>query len=370
MSPTSTPDALAEARSVAARVEIAPRLAAIWRSALGPKADRQAHVLHMYVGMGRVMRFVEEAQAALGVHIPVSAVLRLGTVAALAEAIETGRDWPPHAPLILLRAGSPEQCLYIVSTGIGLILDLCELAQHIDFPGEIWGLQPPGIDGEAEPLIGIPDIAQHYVEAILAYAPGATTHVMGYSYSGLIAYEMARLLSARQVRLGMVGLLDTTCCEKFWPRGVWLAKLGSQVATRLAELRGLPPRQALRRLGGRGMALIRHLRRRLDPPTNDPAASHSVYYVGGLPPALQRLHDLGLVGYERYRPTAQDVAGVLFRSALGDPYNCDPIAIWSRLVPRLEVVHVPGSHATMVRRPMVLTLAAEVSRRLLRAAPR
>jgi thioesterase domain-containing protein len=55
---------------------------------------------------------------------------------------------------------------------------------------------------------------------------------------------------------------------------------------------------------------------------------------------------------------------VMFRSALGDQHACDPVAIWRRHISRLEVVDVPGSHITMIRKPHVRDLATQISLRL------
>ncbi len=117
------------------RDDVEATLARIWRATLGPKGrDVTRHILHVPVGLRRLLRFTSEAEAALGVKIPPSALMRLGTIKRLAEAIERG-EWPEPSPLALLRDGDGEDVLYVVSAGSGVVLELCDLALLIDFPG-------------------------------------------------------------------------------------------------------------------------------------------------------------------------------------------------------------------------------------------
>ena len=74
--------------------------------------------------------------------VPPDAVVRLGTVKALAAAIDTNA-WPPLSPLTLICDGRSDSALYIIPTGDGVILPLCDLAAAIEFPGQI-GFATPG----------------------------------------------------------------------------------------------------------------------------------------------------------------------------------------------------------------------------------
>jgi thioesterase domain-containing protein len=336
----------------------------IWRRVFGAKGrDTDGHILHIPVGMRRVVRFLQDVEATLGVRIPPTALLRLGTIKAVAAAIEQG-VWPAPSPLVLLRDGGGEGALYIVSAGSGLILELCDLALLIDFPGQIWALQAPGLDGEAAPLSSIGDYAAHYAAGIRGRGARGPCHLIGYSFGGLVVVELARRLAASGQELGMVGLLDTTCYELFWPKSEWIRFALWQIGRRLLELRAMPAGQAIGHLAGRVAAGARYIRRRWDKTPAQAGANRSIYYKGGLEPDFQRVRDAAIVAFEAYRPTAYDGRIVLFKSRLGDRHACDPVGIWKRLVRDLEIVVVPGSHVTMIRKPLAQTLADEIARRL------
>jgi thioesterase domain-containing protein len=336
----------------------------IWRRNFGPRGmDGSDHILHNAIGVRRLTRFASETEAIFGCKIPATAVLRLGTVKAVAAAIRTG-VWPKPSPLLLIRDGWTDSAVYIVSTGDGVIVSLCDVASLIDFPGQIWGLQLPGLDGETEPLTSIPEMAQYYVDAIMAQGAPTTHHVIGYSFGGLVAAEMARILQARGQKLGLVGLLDTACYEKFWPRSVWFRFALKKTGRRILEVRNMSPRAATTHLASKMNAALRLVRRRMKPAAGSSSASQSIYYVGGLDPDFQRVRDASIHAFEDHDPQPVNCKIVLFKSRLGEARACNPVGLWKRLAADLEVVPVPGSHTTMIRKPFAETLAAKISQRL------
>jgi thioesterase domain-containing protein len=340
----------------------------IWRRVFGPKGqDTSAHILRISVGIGRMTRFIDAVESALGVRIPPTALMRLGTIPALAGAIADG-TWPPPSPLVLLRDGNADAALYIVAAGTGLVLELCELASCIAFPGQIWALQLPGLDGEAPPLTDIPTMARYYTDAIVARGHTGPVNLIGYSFGGLVCVEMARTLNAMDdgVRqIGLLGLIDTACYEKYWPRTEWLRVVGRRGLRRLGEMRAMKPGAAIRHLAGRTEAMARHFGRRLNPVAGAATFTQSAYYVGGLEPNLQTVRDASIIAYENHNPAPIDLPITLFKSQHGDQHGCDPARIWQRLARNVEIVPVPGSHITMLRKPFVCDLAGRISERLM-----
>jgi len=342
---------------------LAATLHDIWMKSLGPKLrGSETHILRVGVGLRRLVRLLDALEQQLDVKVPPTALLRLGTEAAVLAAIRDG-TWPAPSALYLLRDGDDRPPLLIVSAGNGLILELCDLAQRIGYPGRIWGLQPPGLDGETTPFTSIGDIADYYATAITDAFPDGPCHLLGYSYGGLIAYETARRFAATGRPIGLLGLIDSNVCETYWPKSVWLQSILTHALQRVAATRRKPIGQALREIG-RGIAkLLRYIGDKLGGKTT--ASVHrSVYYIGGLDPDFQRVRDCSIVAFEAYRPKPLDLDVTLFKSELGDPHACDPVRVWRRLVRRLDVYNVPGSHTTMIREPFVRILAAEIDARL------
>lgn len=347
--------------------KIEAALTEIWRRNFGPRGPNpNGHLLQSSVGMLRLTRFLRESEAVLGCKIPPSALLRLGTVKAVAVAIHTG-TWPESSPLILLRNGRTDCAVYLISSGEGVVLQLSNLVAFIDFPGQIWGLQLAAFDGDSEPLTSMHDIAQHYVQAILSHAGSASIHhIVGYSFGGLVALEMARILQAEGYRVGLLGLIDTTCYEKYWPLSEWAAVAIRKARRRVLEIRTMPPRIAVEHLADKMGKVLRLFQRRLTASPGVSSPCRSIYYVGGLEPNLQRVRDASIIAFESYDPQPINRKIVLFKSAAGAEHLADPVAIWKRRTSDLEVVHVQGKHLAMVRNPFAKGTAAEISRQLAR----
>jgi thioesterase domain-containing protein len=344
-------------------------LTEIWRRNFGPRGPNpDGHLLNSSMGMLRLTRFLQESEATLGCKIPPSALLRLGTVKAVAAAIHSG-IWPESSPLILLRDGRTDCAVYFVSSGEGVVLQLCDLIAFIDCPGQIWGLQLAAFDGESEPLKSMQEIAQHYVDAILKHAGTATIHhIVGYSFGGLVAVEMARILRAEGYRIGLLGLLDTTCYEKYWPLSQWLVVALRKARRRVFEIRTMSSRVAVEYLANKTVKVFHLFRRRLALSPGASSPCRSIYYVGGLEPNLQRVRDASIIAFETYNPQPINCKIVLFKPTTSAEHIADPVAIWKRRTSDLEVVHVEGKHLAMVRNPFAKCTAAEISRHLARAS--
>ncbi len=338
-------------------------LRALWLRYLGPKArEPDAHILHIGVGLKRILRLRKALQQELGVDIPATALMRLGTADAVDAAIRV-HHWPAPSPCVLLKDGDASPPLYMLSAGSGLVLELCELARLVDYPGQVWGVQAPGLDGEAEPLNDVAAFGAHYASAIMARQPAGPYHLVGYSFGGSAAIETARAMAAAGGAVGLVGLIDANLDERNWPRRAWLAGVLRRCWRRLADARHMPPREAVRHIAIRARNLLQFATRKL---AGETAASvhRSAYYIGGLEPAFQAVRDASISAYQAYTPRRFDQATVLFRSVLGDPHACDPAPVWRQFIRRLEVVDCPGSHTTMVRPPHARRLAAEIVSRL------
>ncbi len=333
----------------------------IWRQALGPKArETSGRILEISIGLQRVLRFLSDIETAFGVKVKPTVAMQLGSVQALAKAIDTD-VWPAPSALVMLRDGDDSEILYIVSAGSGVVLELCDLAQLITFPGKIFGLQLPGLAGEAEPLTSIGAIAEHYKTSILQYAPLSKIHVLGYSFGGLVALELGKRLRAEGHKVGLVGVLDSTCYEKYWPKIEW-GKAAVKRAKR--KLMTMKKGNSL----SENLSFIKHclgiaglyIKRRFQPDA-ETVAEESVYYIGGLDLHFQSVRNAAIIAFESYNPPSYEGKIVLFKSEHGDPNACDPLGIWKRKIADLELVHVSGTHATMIRKPYVKTLAEKVS---------
>ena len=99
--------------------------------------------------------------------------------------------------------------LYIVH-GAGLnVLLFNAVAMGLSADQPVYGLQAKGLNGIDEPFTKIEDMATHYISAIRRQNPTGPYALAGFSFGGVIAFEMARQLKASGKDVKMLAVFDT-----------------------------------------------------------------------------------------------------------------------------------------------------------------
>jgi thioesterase domain-containing protein len=116
------------------------------------------------------------------------------------------------------------------------------LAHHLGDDQPFFGLQPPGVDGEREPLTSVRDIASYFADQIRAFRPNDCYVLAGYCAGGTIAFELARQLRERGSSVGFVAVIAAPHPAWFRPLGQLRYRLGQQIERVRTHLRALASR--------------------------------------------------------------------------------------------------------------------------------
>lgn len=154
------------------------------------------------------VRLFARIEEELGVNLPISALLQGPTIAQLAELIERTDEAVRWPSLVLMQAGAGP-ALFCVHGVRGDILRFHELTHRLDTGRPIYSLRARGLDGLQAPHESIEDMAADYAAEIVAAQPQGPYHIVGYSFGGLVAYEIARELTRQGREIALVGLIDT-----------------------------------------------------------------------------------------------------------------------------------------------------------------
>ncbi|HEY9663899.1 MAG TPA: thioesterase domain-containing protein, partial [Allocoleopsis sp.] len=114
-----------------------------------------------------------------------------------------------RSPLILLTQGGSQSPFFCVHPMFGVVFPYLELAHHLGDKRSFYGLQPLGLDGTSPPLTRIETIAAHYIQAIQTIQPHGPYFLGGWSFGGLVAFEMAQQLTQAGQQIGLLAILDT-----------------------------------------------------------------------------------------------------------------------------------------------------------------
>jgi amino acid adenylation domain-containing protein len=187
------------------------RLAAIWSRLLNIE---EVGVDESFFELGghslMAVRLFAEIERKLRVRLPLSSLFENATIAGLAELVERERsgetvDW---SALVQLQAGHGQPALFLVGVAGGEVLPYRELVENLDSEMPVFGLLVPGVDRVTPTLATVEDLAAHYVTEIRRVQPHGPYRLGGFCLSGLVAYEMARLLRAEGEDLDLLALID------------------------------------------------------------------------------------------------------------------------------------------------------------------
>ncbi|CAM5410095.1 Tyrocidine synthase 3 [Streptomyces spiroverticillatus] len=161
-------------------------------------------------------RLTARIQDELGVRIGLRAVFETPTVAALAERIGGGSGAGAGAgesadglgQLLALRTGGRREPLFAVHPGGGLGWCYSGLVRHLDRDRPLYALQARGLDGHGELPSSVPEMAAGYLRLIREVQPSGPYHLLGWSFGGTVAHEMARQLQESGEEVGLLALLD------------------------------------------------------------------------------------------------------------------------------------------------------------------
>ena len=185
-------------------------LASVWKELLGLD---QISVHDDFFELGGhsliAVSMMAKIEKTIGRKVPLAALLKYSTINKLAFLLDEKEETNFGGSLVPIKTTGNKPPLYLIHGGGLHVLMFQTLAIHMDEDQPIYALQAKGLNGEGEPLDRIEDMAAHYLQEIQKINPNGPFALAGYSFGGLIAFEMAKQLKAEQKQLLMLGVFDT-----------------------------------------------------------------------------------------------------------------------------------------------------------------
>jgi pimeloyl-ACP methyl ester carboxylesterase len=237
------------------------RLARIWANLL--RVERVGRHDNFFELGGHSLlgiRLMFEIRRAFGKPLPLGVLFSQPTLAGLAHHLERGVEAPELISVVPIGArqvGTPIFMVHLIER---------DLARHLGRRHSIYaltfGLAAAGSDQESRWPQSIEGFAAHYVGQMRLVQPQGPYRLIGHSLGGLIAYEMARLLTEAGDTVEFLGLLDCAPPDPDRrPRRRPLVRIG-------LNLLRAPPKLLLTRLseGLQTIPLVRRAKTKFSPP--------------------------------------------------------------------------------------------------------
>ncbi len=205
-----------EAAAATGRQFTAPRddletaLSRIWESVLDIKPigirdnffDLGGHSL-------LALRILGQLEKQLGYKVPPTAIFESPTIEALAQDLRSASASAREGLLVSIQQGQGRTPFFCVAAGHGDVMRFAALAPRMGVDRPFYGLVPPRANGEGRLKLEIADVAQRYVDEIVAVQPQGPYLIAGFSLGGVVAVDVARRLREQGREVASLILLDT-----------------------------------------------------------------------------------------------------------------------------------------------------------------
>jgi thioesterase domain-containing protein len=273
-----------------------------------------------------------------------------------------------HLPSVIpLRREGTRDPLFLIHGVDGNVYYFHQLIRHLEPSQPVYGVLAQALLGEQPVYTRLEDMAQYYLKAIQAVQPQGPYHLVGYSFGGYVAYEIARQLQAQGERVGLVGLIDNRRMTRVKNDAGTEAgdnapgPRRSRLAYHWAHISAAGPGYAIRKFAL--MLSIIPLAVRARFLRNSYKLLIALHQP--IPAFLRRPRrdfDLNWFAAGRYAPQPYPGKVTLFQAGDPDEERIWRNDQWLQLAGEgVEVRTIPGSHVSLMKEPQVELLAKEIT---------
>ncbi len=332
---------------VAPQDELELQLTKIWEKVLGiqPIGIRDNFFELGGHSLLAVQLFAEIEQIA-GSKLPLATLLQAPTIQELARILREDGGSVPWSSLVTIQPNGSKSPLFCIHPVGGNVLEYLNLVGYLGSEQPVYGLQAQGLDAKQAPLNRVEDMATHYIQEIRTVQPQGPYYLAGFSFGGLVAYEMAQQLHTQGQKVTLLALFDTRSPKLLGNH----PSVVNSILMRLGHLWQLEPKEKLDYL----QSIVRWYFNKGD---------YKDYLRRQLPESLQNFEvlDTNLEASRNYVPQDYPGSVTLFRCSIQDPKYCHDRPLgWGELAGGVEIHDVPTYHDRILREPHVRVLAEKL----------
>ncbi|MDR5807532.1 acetoacetate--CoA ligase [Caballeronia sp. LZ019] len=293
--------------------------------------------------------------------LPIATLIVAPTIARLAAVIAADPGMSAESSsLVQMRAGRGRP-LFMVHSITGSVMECLTLAGTLQSERPVYGLQARGLDGDEAPQRSVEDMARAYVLRMRGVQPSGPYALVGYSFGGLVAFEIAQQLVKAGEQIEMLCLLDTYVHERCLPLTAWTRYQANMIAYRMREFRALGGRERIAYVRGKAFAMSDRVRMRFGKTAQRPGPE-----TRGLPPPLMLVRESMRVAMTTYKPRRYLGGPIVYvRASIQQDDRGDPLPVWRRVAKQgLRIMQVEGRHNDLVVEPQLLTVALALTNAL------
>ncbi|CAN5456631.1 hypothetical protein BH10PSE12_BH10PSE12_29830 [soil metagenome] len=310
------------------------------------------------------VRMFSEIRMTTGRDLPLNTLLHAPTISRLAAALAKSGE-VDGSQMIQLRPGATGHPMFMIHSMAANVVELWPFQRLLQSPRPLYAIEAHGLRGD-EPCRSVAAMAADYCRLMRSVQPKGPYCLGGYSFGGLVAFEIAQQLRRSGETVDRLIMIDALIDPSH-------LKLRDRPAYWLSKLRGffrqdqMPPGTKAGIFAGLSRAIavrVHRVRKAL----GLTAAGQDVYveaHLAGLATELPRVREALRMAMKSYTPEPFDGVLTYVRPAIRG--NFDAIAAWQRLTGCPITVHeAPGNHFTMMSEPANVAALAHIMDDLLK----
>jgi amino acid adenylation domain-containing protein len=350
------PTGLAEAREFTPPRDVIERqLVQIWQSTLGiARISTRASFFSLGVGSLAALRLINRMNRIFALDLGLASLISASTIESVAELVRTRFAPNTERSVVPMHPQGSLPPLFLVHGVGGNIVNLYGLAMRLGRDRPVFGIQAQSLEQGRSALLRLEDMAAHYLREVRSIQPHGPYRLLGYSFGGTVALEMAHQLRAAGEDVALLGMLDakSRAYEDTLAHATPVqAKVGHRLVRFHGNTRQLSLRERIRYVWGK--LVTRSIR-------------YSVRLAAALrlrrvPHFMKSAEDINFIALRNYKPRPFDGRLVLFRAAEQTDRNAPPDLGWNALFTQgVQVVQVPGDHERIFLEPAIEDLARAI----------
>lgn len=155
------------------------------------------------------IQIINKLEKETGKRIPLAWIFENTTIERFSRMIDSENKPFTWDTLVPLKATGTKVPIYLVHGYDLNILPFTCLARNMEDDQPVYGVQAMGLSGQSEPYDNMIDLAAHYVKEIILSNPKGPYAIVGYSFGGVIAFEIAQQLKAMGKEVSMLAMFDS-----------------------------------------------------------------------------------------------------------------------------------------------------------------
>ncbi len=295
------------------------------------------------------VRLCAQIEKQFGQRLSLRTIFQMPVLAQLAAQLRRQANVAlANSPLVALQSHGQRRPFFCVHPVGGSVWCYAALARRLGSEQPFYGLQARGLEPGEEPVARLDAMATAYLAALRKLQPHGPYLLGGWSLGGVIAFEMARQLSATGERIGLLAMFDSALPDSETRAADWDGDAG--LWRSFAQQLGLSPDAAA-----------------------DPATILTqVKSAGVLPTATEgaelirlfRVFKANVEALGDYAPRAYAGQVELWQAAERPPEIRRRQADRWRAYAAIQIHDIPGTHHTLLCEPQVAVLADVLGQRL------